>query len=45
MIFNQGDVGDLMYIIMRGGVHVRIKRINIAGVFENPVVISLYDGL
>lgn len=45
VIFNQGDVGDLMYIILRGGVHVRIKRINIAGEQENPVVVSLYDGL
>jgi len=45
VIFNQGDVGDLMYIILRGGVHVRIKRTNIAGVQENPVVVSLYDGM
>jgi hypothetical protein len=34
-----------MYIILRGGVHVRIKRNNIAGELENPVVVSLYDGL
>lgn len=25
-IFHQGDKGDLMYIIIRGGCHVRIKK-------------------
>lgn len=33
-----------MYIIIKGGVHVRIKRVNINGEEENPVFVTLYDG-
>ena len=33
-----------MYIIIKGGVNVRIKRKNINGDIENPVVVTLYDG-
>jgi hypothetical protein len=45
IIFNQGDEGDLMYIIIRGGCHVRIKRETMDGNIENPVVHTMYDGI
>lgn len=46
IIFKQGDFGDLMYVILRGSVNIRIiKKIN---VYENLstsfVVNSYYDG-
>lgn len=44
IVFNQGDEGDLMYIIIKGGCHVRIRRTNLDGSVENPVVASIYDG-
>ena len=44
-IFRQGDDGDLMYIIVRGGCHVRIRRETMDGSFENPVVHTMYDGI
>ena len=34
-----------MYIIVEGGVNVRLRRYNIAHKEENPVVVSLYDGV
>lgn len=33
-----------MYIIIKGGCHVRFKRVNLDGTVENPVVASIYDG-
>jgi hypothetical protein len=33
-----------MYIIIRGGVNVRIRRVNLDGKIENPVVTAMYDG-
>ncbi|KRX08424.1 Cyclic nucleotide-binding protein [Pseudocohnilembus persalinus] len=43
-IFHQGDEGDLMYIIIKGAVHVRIKQEQEDGKITNPVVVTLYDG-
>lgn len=34
-----------MYVIIRGGCHVRIKRITNDGREENPVIVSIYDGI
>ncbi|KAL4498514.1 hypothetical protein ABPG72_019632 [Tetrahymena utriculariae] len=44
IIFNQGDEGDLMYVIIRGACHVRIKRISPDGKDDSLVVATLYDG-
>jgi len=45
IIFNQGDVGDLMYVIIKGGCHVRIRVLNSMGEYEERVVTTLYDGI
>jgi hypothetical protein len=34
-----------MYIIVRGGCHVRIRRETSDGRIENPVVVTMYDGM
>jgi len=44
-IFKQGDVGELMYIILKGSVHVRTKKKTTYGSVENLIVNTLYDGL
>jgi len=44
-IFSQGDIGDLMYIILKGSVHVRVKKKTTYGSVENLIVNTLYDGL
>ena len=43
-IFHQGDIGDTMYIIIRGGCHVKVNRKNADGTENSVVVASLYDG-
>jgi len=43
-IFKQGDYGDLMYIILRGTVNVRIMKQTIFGTIEDIIVAVLYDG-
>eukprot|EP01017_Pseudomicrothorax_dubius_P007327 TRINITY_DN12266_c0_g1_i2.p1 TRINITY_DN12266_c0_g1~~TRINITY_DN12266_c0_g1_i2.p1 ORF type:complete len:518 (-),score=109.95 TRINITY_DN12266_c0_g1_i2:73-1626(-) len=43
-VFEQGDFGDLMYVILKGSVNVRVKRQNLFGKEESRVVASLYDG-
>lgn len=40
-LFHQGDVGELMYIILKGGCYVRVRKINAQGKVENPVVVTL----
>mmetsp|Transcript_25479 Transcript_25479/g.22482 ORF Transcript_25479/g.22482 Transcript_25479/m.22482 type:complete len:190 (-) Transcript_25479:1214-1783(-) len=44
IVFRQGDFGDLMYIILRGSVNVRIRRKTFYGKIEDIVVAVLYDG-
>ena len=46
IIFNEGDFGDLMYVILRGSVNIRIlKTIDIyEGISSSHVVNSFYDG-
>lgn len=44
VIFRQGDFGDLMYIILRGSVNVRIKKATIYGTVDDAIVAVLYDG-
>lgn len=34
-----------MYVIIKGSCHVRVRRTNIDGEVENPVVNTLYDGI
>ena len=34
-----------MYIIIKGGCHVRIKRETMDGHYENQVVHTMYDGI
>jgi len=43
-IFKQGDFGDLMYIILRGAVNVRIMKPTPFGTIEDVIVAVLYDG-
>jgi len=33
-----------MYIILKGSVNVRIKKLEIDGTYSNPVLVSLHDG-
>lgn len=42
-IFNQGDYGDHMYIILKGSVNVRIN-VKIGDYTEQKLVAVLYDG-
>lgn len=44
-IFNQGDIGDLMYVILRGSVNVRVTKKASFGMLENTIVDTLYDGM
>jgi len=43
-IFQQGDYGDMMYVILRGSVNVRVKKKTSYGTVENLIVNTLYDG-
>lgn len=45
-IFSEGDYGDLMYIIIKGGVNIRLKRKPLQKINEpyEIVINSLYDG-
>jgi len=46
IIFKEGDFGDLMYVIMRGSVNIRItKQLDVyEGISSSFVVNSFYDG-
>ena len=43
-IFKQGDYGDLMYVILRGSVNVRVKKRDFYGTIQNVIAAVLYDG-
>jgi len=43
-VFHQGDEGDLMYVILRGSVNVKIKKAFKSGQTQLVSVNSLYDG-
>ena len=43
-IFRQGDTGELMYIILKGAVNVKITRPTVYGTTEEVTVGALYDG-
>jgi len=43
-VFHQGDEGDLMYVILRGSVNVKIKKAFKSGQAQFVSVNSLYDG-
>ncbi|KAL4444515.1 hypothetical protein ABPG74_016808 [Tetrahymena malaccensis] len=44
-IFHQGDLADNMYIILKGSIHVRIKREeDINKQLKDPVITTIYDG-
>lgn len=43
-IFKQGDYGDLMYVILKGAVNVRIMKPTIFGTIEDVILAVLYDG-
>jgi CRP-like cAMP-binding protein len=45
IVFNQGDYGDLMYVILRGSVNIRIKKKDYSGVVVDVIVATAYDGL
>ncbi|EAS00604.2 cyclic nucleotide-binding domain protein (macronuclear) [Tetrahymena thermophila SB210] len=44
IVFNQGDFGDQMYIILFGSCNVQVKYVNDYGVEIERVVATLYDG-
>ncbi|KAL4495665.1 hypothetical protein ABPG72_014134 [Tetrahymena utriculariae] len=44
IVFNQGDFGDQMYIILFGSCNVYVKSVNEYGVQIERVVATLYDG-
>jgi Cyclic nucleotide-binding domain len=44
-VFNEGDFGDLMYIILRGSVNVLKKKKTFYGETINQTIAVLYDGL
>ncbi|KAL4446919.1 hypothetical protein ABPG74_014891 [Tetrahymena malaccensis] len=44
IVFNQGDFGDQMYIILFGSCNVQVKSVNEYGVEIERVVATLYDG-
>ena len=43
-IFKQGDYGDMMYVILKGSVNVRVKRPTPFGTVEDIISAVLYDG-
>eukprot|EP01017_Pseudomicrothorax_dubius_P017296 TRINITY_DN19565_c0_g1_i1.p1 TRINITY_DN19565_c0_g1~~TRINITY_DN19565_c0_g1_i1.p1 ORF type:complete len:687 (+),score=110.64 TRINITY_DN19565_c0_g1_i1:79-2139(+) len=44
IIFKQGDYGNLMYVILKGAVNVRIKKKGADGKEEERLIATLYDG-
>jgi len=44
VLFRQGDVADMVYIILRGSVNVRAQQKMVFGVIEDLFVTVLYDG-
>lgn len=44
IIFNQGDFGNYMYVILKGAINIRKFRISKEGIEQNTVINTLYDG-
>jgi len=44
IIYNEGDLSDKMYIIIRGSVNIRKKARTSYGSIENLIATTLYDG-
>jgi len=44
VLFRQGDIADMVYIILRGSVNVRAQQKMVFGVIEDLFVTVLYDG-
>ena len=44
IIFKQGDYGDLMYIILKGAVNIKVSRRTPYGTTEEATIGRLYDG-
>ncbi|EAS03004.2 cyclic nucleotide-binding domain protein (macronuclear) [Tetrahymena thermophila SB210] len=45
IIFHQGDLADNMYIILKGSIHVRIKRQEDIDIqLKDPIITTIYDG-
>lgn len=44
IIFNQGDFGNYMYVILKGAVNIRKNRTSKNGHMQNIVINTLYDG-
>lgn len=44
IIFNQGDFGNYMYVILKGAINIRKLRVAKEGIEQNTVINTLYDG-
>ena len=43
-VFKQGDFGDMVYVILRGAVNVKVSRVTPYGTTEEITLGTLYDG-